>query len=182
MEKIRRARYTLEFKLEALRLIGAGQSIAAVAATLGLADQTLHNWVKAQREGRLGGPGSKAVSAEQMELARLRAELAKTKMELAIIKKRQRTSRGNRCEVRVDRSQPRTLAGLGSMRTLGRQREWLSPACGARCVPRRRPTQAQGHQQRCAVGTYQGHSRPGQTRVRLASDVEGTAGSRLSCW
>ncbi len=51
MEKIRRARYTLEFKLEALRLIGAGQSIAAVAATLGLADQTLHNWVKAQRDG-----------------------------------------------------------------------------------------------------------------------------------
>ena len=50
-------------------------------------DQTLHNWVKAQREGRLGGPGSKPVSAEQMELARLRAELAKTKMELAIIKK-----------------------------------------------------------------------------------------------
>jgi len=37
MEKMRRARYTLEYKLEALRLIGAGQSIAAVAATLGLA-------------------------------------------------------------------------------------------------------------------------------------------------
>jgi len=36
MEKMRRARYTLEYKLEALRLIGAGQSIAAVAATLGL--------------------------------------------------------------------------------------------------------------------------------------------------
>ena len=87
MEKMRRARYTLEYKVEALRLIGAGQSIAAVAATLGLADQTLHNWIKAQREGRLGGPGSKPVSAEQMELARLRAELAKTKMELAIIKK-----------------------------------------------------------------------------------------------
>ena len=34
MEKMRRARYTLEYKLEALRLIGAGQSIAAVAATL----------------------------------------------------------------------------------------------------------------------------------------------------
>jgi transposase-like protein len=33
MEKMRRARYKLEFKLEALRLIGAGQSIAAVAAT-----------------------------------------------------------------------------------------------------------------------------------------------------
>lgn len=83
MEKMRRARYTLEFKLEALRLIGAGQSIAAVAATLGLADQTLHNWIKAQREGRLGRPGSKPVSPEQMELARLRAELGKTKMALA---------------------------------------------------------------------------------------------------
>ena len=82
-----RARYTLEYKLEALRLIGSGQSVAAVAATLGLADQTLHNWIKAQREGRLGGPGSKPVSAEQMELARLRAELARTKMELVIVKK-----------------------------------------------------------------------------------------------
>lgn len=69
MEKMHRARYTLEYKLEALRLIGSGQSVAAVAATLGLAEQTLHNWIKAQREGRLGGPGSKPVSAEQMELA-----------------------------------------------------------------------------------------------------------------
>lgn len=102
MEKMHRARYTLEYKLEVLRPIGAGQSIAAVAAMLGLADQMLHNWIKAQREGRLGGPGAKPVSAEQMVLARLRAELARTKMELAIIKKRQRTSRGSQCEVSVD--------------------------------------------------------------------------------
>jgi len=87
MQKRPRARYTLEYKLEALRLMGAGQSVAVVAATLGIADQTLHNWLKAQREGRLGGPGSKAVSPEQMELARLRAELARTKMELDIVKK-----------------------------------------------------------------------------------------------
>jgi transposase len=87
MGKRPRAKYTLEYKLEALRLIGAGQSVAVVAATLGVADQTLHNWLKAQREGRLGGPGSKPVSPEQMELARLRAELARTKMELDIVKK-----------------------------------------------------------------------------------------------
>jgi transposase len=87
MQKRPRAKYTLEFKLEALRLIGAGQSVAVVAATLGISDQTLHNWLKAQREGRLGGPGSKPVSPEQMELARLRAELSRTKMELAIVKK-----------------------------------------------------------------------------------------------
>jgi transposase len=88
MVKSKRARYTLEFKLEAVRLIGsAGQSIAATAAILGLPDQTLHNWLKAHREGRLGGAGSKPVTPEQMELARLRAELAKTKMELDIVKK-----------------------------------------------------------------------------------------------
>ena len=33
------------------------------------------------------GPGAKPESPEQMELARLRAELAKTKMELDIVKK-----------------------------------------------------------------------------------------------
>lgn len=87
MQKRPRAKYTLEYKLEALRLISAGQSVAVVAATLGISDQTLHNWLKAQREGRLGGPGSKPVSPEQMELARLRAELARTKMELDIVKK-----------------------------------------------------------------------------------------------
>ena len=87
MVKTKRSRYTLEFKLEAVRLVGAGQSIAATAAILGLPDQTLHNWLKANKEGRLGGAGSKPVTPEQMELARLRAELAKTKMELDIVKK-----------------------------------------------------------------------------------------------
>jgi transposase len=87
MEKLRRARYTLEFKLEALRLVGSGQSVGAVAATLGVSYKTIDSWVRAQRGGRLGGAGSKAVSAEQMEMARLRADLARTKMELAIVKK-----------------------------------------------------------------------------------------------
>jgi transposase-like protein len=33
---------------------GAGQSIAATAAILDLPDQTLHNWLKAHREGQRG--------------------------------------------------------------------------------------------------------------------------------
>ncbi|MGJ1550105.1 transposase, partial [Ralstonia solanacearum] len=68
--KAKRARYTLEFKLEAVRLVKAGQSMAAVGATLGVANQTIYNWVKADREGRLSGADSKPVSPEQMELAR----------------------------------------------------------------------------------------------------------------
>ncbi len=87
MGKKPRARYTLEFKLEALRQIAAGQSVAVVSAVLGVGPSTLHNWQAAQRAGKLGGPGSKPVSDEQMELARLRAELARTKMELDIVKK-----------------------------------------------------------------------------------------------
>jgi len=83
----RRAQYTLEFKQEAVRLVEAGQSIASVARTLGVVDQTLFNWVKAHRQGRLAGAGSKPVSAEQMELTRLRAENARLKMERDILKK-----------------------------------------------------------------------------------------------
>ncbi len=42
-----RARYTLKFKQEAVRLVEGGQSIAAATRTLGVVDQTLFNWVKA---------------------------------------------------------------------------------------------------------------------------------------
>jgi transposase len=47
MAKTVRARYTLEFKREAVRLVEGGQSLAAAARTLGVLDQTLFNWVKA---------------------------------------------------------------------------------------------------------------------------------------
>src|ERR1700694_1354660 len=88
MIKATRARYTLEFKQEAVRLVESGQSITAAARTLGLVEQTLSNWVKAHRQGRLKGAGSgKAVSAEQMEISRLRAELARVKMERDILGK-----------------------------------------------------------------------------------------------
>ncbi|MPM70605.1 IS3 family transposase ISPsy28 [bioreactor metagenome] len=87
MTKMARARYTLEFKQEAVRLVEGGQSIAAAARTLGVVEQTLFNWVKAQRAGKLSGADSKAVSAEQMEISRLRAELARVKMERDILEK-----------------------------------------------------------------------------------------------
>jgi len=47
---------------------------AATARTLGVVDQTLFNWVKAHRQGKLVRAERKAVSAEQMEISRLRAE------------------------------------------------------------------------------------------------------------
>ena len=55
MTKVTRARYTLEFKQEAVWLVESGQSIAASSRTLGLVEQTLFNWVKAHRKGTLKG-------------------------------------------------------------------------------------------------------------------------------
>ncbi len=60
--------------------------MAASARSLGVVDQTLFNWVKASREGRLNGADSKPVSAQQMELSRFRAELTRLKMERDILK------------------------------------------------------------------------------------------------
>jgi transposase len=54
-----------------------------VAKTLGISGQTLHNWVKAEAAGRLREVAGKAV----MEIARLKAELAKARMERDILKK-----------------------------------------------------------------------------------------------
>jgi transposase len=51
-------------------------------------DQTLFNWVKAHREGKLAGVGGKSkLSAEQMEISHLRAELARVTMERDILGK-----------------------------------------------------------------------------------------------
>jgi transposase len=87
MSKGKRARYTLEFKVEAVRLVRAGQSVAAVASTLAVPAQSIFNWIKAEQEGKLAGTATKPVSAEQMELSRLRAEVARLKMERDILKK-----------------------------------------------------------------------------------------------
>jgi len=81
-------RYTLEFKQEAVRLVESGQSIGEAARSLGVVEQTLSNWVKAHRAGKLKEvSGKTGVTAEQMEISRLRAELARVKMERDILGK-----------------------------------------------------------------------------------------------
>jgi transposase len=82
-----RGQYTLEFKLEAVRLVRGGQATAVTAQVLGIPKQTLGNWLRLDQAGKLRGAGERPVSVEQMELARLRAELARVKMERDILKK-----------------------------------------------------------------------------------------------
>jgi len=62
--------------------------MALAARNLGVVEKTLFNWVKAHRKGALKGATSKPpVTAEQMEISRLRAELARVTMERDILGK-----------------------------------------------------------------------------------------------
>ncbi len=65
MAKSSRARYTLEFKLEAVRTVKRGQSPTAISKILGIAEQTLRNGVNAGCDGRLAGAGTKLPRAQQ---------------------------------------------------------------------------------------------------------------------
>ena len=85
--KIPKQAYTTEFKELAVKRVKDGQSISMVRKELGLSDQTLRNWVKAAAEGKLNGAGGREVTAEEMELSRLRAENGRLKRELEILKK-----------------------------------------------------------------------------------------------
>lgn len=82
-----KAQYTIEFKQEAIRLVKSGQPAMQVASTLGMPHQTLDNWLRADRLGKLSGAGERIVTPEQMELARLRAENTRLKMERDVLKK-----------------------------------------------------------------------------------------------
>jgi len=90
-DTLKRAKYTLEFKEESVRQVLAGASIASVAESLGIPKASLGNWVRQQHRGELGGHDKPVpaapVSAEQMEIARLRAEVAQLRMERDIAKK-----------------------------------------------------------------------------------------------
>jgi transposase len=86
MKKIPKQAYTTEFKELAVKRVQDGQAIPAVAKELGINDQTLRNWLKAAEKGTLKGAG-KAVTPAEMELSRMRAELARLERENALLKK-----------------------------------------------------------------------------------------------
>ena len=88
MRKIPRVEYTLEFKLEVVKRIRAGDPFLRVSREIGVPEQTLRNWVKAEGAGKLGAAvKGKPITPEQMEISRVRAENARLKMEVEILKK-----------------------------------------------------------------------------------------------
>ena len=90
MEKIPYGKYTKEFRLEAVKLvIDGGLSIPEAGRRLSLAPSTLSNWVKKHKAGKLEevGKSHRELSEKELELHRLKRELAEVKMERDILKK-----------------------------------------------------------------------------------------------
>lgn len=83
-------KYTKEFRLEAVKLVTEeGLSIPEAGKRLSLANSTLTNWVKAYEAGKLTdiGVNRRELSDKEMEMARLKKELAEARMENEILKK-----------------------------------------------------------------------------------------------
>ena len=90
MERIPKGIYTLEFRAEAVKLVEKeGLSVDAAAKRLSVPKSSLGNWVRASRQGRLVtvGQGLRVVAETEVELARLRKELAEVKLERDLLKK-----------------------------------------------------------------------------------------------
>ena len=81
-----RPRYLAEYKADAVALVLEGdRTIADVARSLGLVEQTLGNWVRQARIDR--GEKAGLTSDERAELARLRRENAQLTMERDLLKR-----------------------------------------------------------------------------------------------
>ncbi len=90
MERIPYGKYTKEFRQEAVKVvIDGGLSIYEAGKRLSLSPSTLTIWVKAYKSGKLSEVGStqRPLSEQEMEIARLKRELAEVKMERNILKK-----------------------------------------------------------------------------------------------
>jgi transposase len=85
----KRATYTPEFKAEAIKLVTEqGYSVAEAARSLGLSDNLLRSWKKAQAAaGEHAFPGHGKPPAFEEELRRLRADNQRLLAERDILKK-----------------------------------------------------------------------------------------------
>jgi len=90
MERIPRGIYTKELREEAVKLVTEeGLKIPEVGRRLSIAPSTIRYWVKADREGKLKevGKHQRPLTEIEMELARVKRELAEARMERDILKK-----------------------------------------------------------------------------------------------
>jgi transposase len=84
-----RRQFSREFKLEAVRLIkDRGVSVVQAARDLDVGENVLRRWIKeAAADREQAFPGQGQLKPEQLEIDRLRREVAKLKAERDILKK-----------------------------------------------------------------------------------------------
>jgi transposase len=90
VNRIPQGRYTPEFRQEAVKLVTQENlSVAEVSRRLELPANTIHNWVKKFKEGKLRevGQGYRTLTDVELENTRLKKALAVAKMENEILKK-----------------------------------------------------------------------------------------------
>lgn len=90
MERIPKGVYTQEFREQAVKLVeGEGLPITEAARRLKVPAGSLKNWLYAARAGKLKeiGQGQKPLPDIELELARVRKELAEVKLERDLLKK-----------------------------------------------------------------------------------------------
>ena len=90
MKGIPQGRYTKGFREEAVKMVmDGGMSLPEAARRLSLPPSTIGNWVKAHKAGKLGdiGKTQRPLTDIEMELARVKKELAETRMERDLLKK-----------------------------------------------------------------------------------------------
>ncbi len=90
MEKSQKKRqYTIEFKLDAVRLVlNEGYSVAKAAERLGISPKNLYKWKEQYEEGRLkSGMKHAQPTPQEAELRHLREENRQLKLEAEILKK-----------------------------------------------------------------------------------------------
>jgi transposase len=85
----RPSKYPSEFRREAVELVrSSGRSRAEVARSLGISDNTLRNWINADRDRRERDADPDALSeSEREELKRLRELAAQQSMDMEILRK-----------------------------------------------------------------------------------------------
>jgi transposase-like protein len=86
--KRKRRKFSDEFKAEAVRIVrDSGKSVFAIARELDLTETALRRWVQQAEIDAGRGPSGALTTSEREELARLRQENKRLRLEREILKK-----------------------------------------------------------------------------------------------
>lgn len=134
MERIPKGIYTPEFRAEAVKLMEAERlSVGEAAKRLSISKSSLNNWDRQSWTGKLAeiGKGQRLPTEMEVELARMRKELAEVKLERDLLKKcaayfaKEERSDGCRGEIWLDRGIATRACSCGDVPRAGCIGKWF---------------------------------------------------------